>query len=222
MFIEDQKDEKLLDLMFIEDQKDEKLLNHDENGMIKSQKTKEKKYNIPENLFMIDSHPFLDYENVYPCHCISDVKWPCCVKCTVLRLGDINSIDPAYKLVGCKKHKNLKENIYSSEEFDKLLRFRSYLSLLRLRNSTMDIKYKYNRCDSEHDLYPCVLSKTHICDVCDNKIVDQLNKALRCATCDYDVCYKCQITNKKPKRLKIKTKKVNNNNNDGIKPEPVD
>ncbi len=74
-------------------------------------------YNLPENLYVYNTVFFSNYSPV------SNVKWPCCLKCTVLimRNHESDSAECCYKLIGCKKCNHLKETIYTQEEFDKLL-----------------------------------------------------------------------------------------------------
>jgi hypothetical protein len=156
--------------------------------------------NIPEDLYIYNSLPFIEYSKIKNC------KWPCCDKCNVLTLKnkDESSVELKYKLE-CKKHKKLKKNIYSQEEFDKILRFANYLhgskyNISTNTNTNTNTNIKYAICPNSHDLNIRSIEKgSRSCDVCNCNIEKNINKVWSCIECGYDVCYKCQVSVRKSK-----------------------
>ena len=57
----------------------------------------------------------------------SNMKWPCCDKCSVKVYTNYNSSINFYRIIGCKKCKNIKDIMYTKDEFNKMLRYRNYL-----------------------------------------------------------------------------------------------
>lgn len=99
---------------------------------------------IPENCTIVKEDVFSKYTNVY------NSKWPCCKNCHVLTLFDSNLSVNKYKIVGCEKCKP-KQNIYTHEEFEKLLRFRNYLSGTNEEEKKLKTNVKKQVSDSDSD-----------------------------------------------------------------------
>jgi hypothetical protein len=166
---------------------------------------------IPEIYEVYTSSPFTKYSK------ISNSKWPCCCdNCTVYLLKNINDYQIYYKLE-CTKHKKLKKDIYSQEEFDKMLRFTNYLNGMKYQSQK---NTNYILCQNGHILsVRCIEKNSRSCNICNNNIVKNINKVWSCIDCGYDVCLKCQTTHKKSSRKKSTNATSNNTSEPAVAQE---